>query len=79
MNILAYVIIFWIGLLFGFLIDRWIMRAFKNYGGTIVVNTDELEEKTVYSLILDDYPERLEFQKEVVFRIDSSEKSSDRT
>ena len=62
----------------GFFIRVWIDHRFKEYSGTIVVDTDELREKTVYSLILDDYPEKLEFKKEVVFKVDTSEQSSDR-
>ena len=38
---------------------------------------DELQEKTLYSLELADYPETLEFKKEVVFKVDASD-SSDR-
>jgi len=78
MDILVYVLIFWAGVLVGFLIKAWLNGKFKDYSGTIIVDTDKLTEKTVYSLVLDDYPEKLEFKKEVVFKVDSSEQSSDR-
>jgi hypothetical protein len=60
------------------MIKAWMNGRFREYGGTIVVGTDDVREVTVYSLILDDYPEKLEFQKEVVFKVDTSAKSSDR-
>jgi len=78
MDILVYAVIFWVGVLVGFMIKSWLTGKFRDYSGTIIVDTDKLTEKTVYSLVLDDYPEKLEFKKEVVFRVDSSEQSSDR-
>jgi hypothetical protein len=78
MTVLIYVAIFWSGILVGFMLKAWLNGRFREYGGTIVVGTDEIREKTVYSLILDDYPEKLEFKKEVVFKVDTSAKSSDR-
>ena len=63
---------FWIGLLAGFIFRGWMASRFVEYGGTIIIDTDERREKTVYSLILEDYPETLVFKKEVLFKIDSS-------
>lgn len=70
--------LFWMGIIVGFLFKSWMNSKFKDYSGTIIVDTDELAEKTVYSLVLDDYPEMLVFKKEVVFKIDTSVKSPDR-
>jgi hypothetical protein len=78
MDIVIYAVLFWSGTLIGYLGRVYLEKRFKDYSGTIVVDTDDLTEKTVYSLVLDDYPEKLEFQKEVVFKIDSSARSSDR-
>lgn len=78
MDILLYVVIFWIGTLVGFILSAWIMSSFRKYSGTIVVNKDDLSDKTVYSLVLDDYPETLQFKKVVIFKVDTSEKSSHR-
>jgi hypothetical protein len=50
-------------------------KRFTEYNGTIVVNTDVRTEKIVYSLVLDDYPETLQFKKMVLFKV---EKESDR-
>jgi hypothetical protein len=54
---------------------RW--RLHNHYSGTIYITHDELQEKTLYSLELEDYPESIEFKKEVVFKVDTSD-SSDR-
>jgi hypothetical protein len=78
-SIVVYGLLFWAGLVVGFLIKTWLDVKFRHYSGTILVSTNELEEKTLYSLELDDYPERLKFEKEVVFKIETSEESSDRT
>jgi hypothetical protein len=48
----------------------WYVHKFRDYSGTIVVEYDELQEKTVYSLVLDEYPDKLEFKKVVVFKVD---------
>ena len=72
MSILLGILIFWLGFSAGFAIKTLLTNRFRDYSGTIVVGTDELKEKTVYSLILDDYPEKLEFKKEVVFKVDAS-------
>ena len=75
---IGYVFIFWIGFLLGFLVKGLLTRRFTEYGGTIIVDTDELMHKKLYSLVLDDYPEKLEFKKEIVFRVDHNDTSSDR-
>jgi hypothetical protein len=78
MEILLYVGIFWLGVLVGVIVKGLLERRLKDYTGTIVVKRDELREKTVYSLILDEYPEKLEFKKEVIFKVDTSAKGSNR-
>lgn len=78
MDIVVYGLIFWAGLVAGYVLKAWLTARFKDYSGTIVVDTDDFANKTVYSLVLDDYPEKLEFKKEVVFRIDSPKKKTRR-
>jgi hypothetical protein len=56
----------------------WFTHRFTDYSGTIVVEYDEEQEKTVYSLVLDDYPDKFEFKKVVVFRVDVPDKKSNR-
>jgi len=71
MAIIIYVVIFYFGLMAGFILRGYVSARFRDYTGTIVVT--KKEEKTVYSLILDDYPDKIEFQKQVVFRVEPSE------
>jgi hypothetical protein len=62
----------------GFIWRGWANRKFRDVSGTIVVRRDNLHEKTVYSLILDDYPELLQFKKTVIFNVAIPEDESDR-
>lgn len=76
MEILWFFLVFYIGLFLGFFLRSWMGRRFKDYSGTMLIT--HKEEKTMYSLVLDDYPEKLEFKKEVVFKVDASKESLDR-
>ncbi len=67
MEPLICVVIFCMGVIVGF----FLKRLFTHPTGTILVT--EEDEKTVYSLELDEYPERLAFRKEVVFKVDASQ------
>jgi len=77
-TVIYWAIVFGAGLFIGMFLRSWIFYKRQKYSGTIVVNKDRLSEKTVYSLVLDEYPEKLEFKKVVIFKVDSSEQSSDR-
>ena len=73
MEILKYVVLFWIAFLLGFLFKALLTSRLRDTAvGTIVIDRDILTERTVYSLVLDDYPEKLEFKKMVVFNVDAS-------
>lgn len=71
-EILWYALVFIGGICLGFLIKVWFVVKFQNYDGTMYVNRDKLTERTVYSLELDEYPEKLEFKKLVIFKVDTS-------
>lgn len=74
MLILYGIIIFWVGLIVGFLLLRWkVYREFNKTSGTIHVTEDEIRHKTVYTLELDEYPEMLRLKKVVVFKVDAPE------
>jgi hypothetical protein len=60
-------LIAWAAFLAGYLIRGWVAYRFSRSTGTIVVSKDE--GRTMYSLILDDYPEKIELQKHVLFRV----------
>jgi hypothetical protein len=78
MSILWGIVIFWTGIIVGVMLWAWLMNQFRKYSGTLVVSKDELRDTTVYSLVLDEYPEKLAFEKVVIFRVDSSEAKSNR-
>jgi len=67
MEIVICAVIFVIGVIAGFFLRRLITHP----TGTILVT--EEDEKTVYSLELNEYPEKIAFRKEVVFKVDSSQ------
>lgn len=67
MDWLIYVAIFWGGLMVGMIIRGYMTWRFASTG---IILVSKEEGKTVYSLILDDYPEKLELQKHVLFKIE---------
>lgn len=77
MEVLIWVVVFWSGVIVGYFLKTWMIARFMDYSGTIVVNRDEVREKTVYSLVLDEYPEKLEFKKVVIFKVDTSDENSE--
>jgi hypothetical protein len=66
-------LVFWAGFCIGFLVRSWLFSRMRKASGTIVVGTDRFGEKTVYSLVLDEYPDELRFKKQVVFNIEAPE------
>ena len=74
-QILLYSLFFWLGLLVGILVRSWLQHR-TDYSGTIQVTRSA--EKTLYSLVLDDYPETIEFKKNVLFKVEASDQSRDR-
>lgn len=80
MEYLIYVAIFSVGVVIGFFVNAYLKARFLDYNtsGTIVVTTDEFGEKIVYSLVLDEDPEKLRFKTLVIFKVDSSEENGDR-
>jgi hypothetical protein len=75
---LILLLVFWIGTAAGFFFHAWLVYRRSDFSGTIYVNKDKLLEKTVYSLVLDEYPEKLQFKKVVIFKVDASEENLDR-
>ncbi len=55
-----------IGIIVGFLIKTVLERRTK-YGGSIIVTKSD--EKTLYTLELDDDPEQIELKKKIVFKV----------
>lgn len=70
---------FVVGLALGLMIGALLTLLYfvrQKSSGTIYVSGTE--EKTLYSLELDDYPEELKFKKKVVFKVDNSDDSLSR-
>jgi hypothetical protein len=64
-----------VGFMIGFAVKRWLISR-KSYDGTILVSHED--QKTLYSLELDDYPEKIALQKEVVFKVDTTPETLNR-
>ena len=77
-EILVYGLVFASGILIGFAFKWRLVRRSYRYSGTIVVDRDRVSEKIVYSLVLDDYPEKLAFEKMVIFKVDTLDEKSNR-
>lgn len=65
------ILVLHIGVAMGYCIRELIAHRFRNYDG--VIRVTELENKTLYSLELEDDPEKIATQKELVFRVDVSD------
>lgn len=78
MQIVLYAGLFWGGLLLGFLIGWWALHRFRSYNGVINIESDEIRDKSVYSLILYDDPESIRFENELLFKVDTSVEEADR-
>lgn len=64
-----------LGLLIGYGI-RWWLESKYGYGGAILVQKQE--GKLVYTLEVFDDPEQLQYKRQILFRVDSSELSPNR-
>lgn len=76
-HISVYIALLLVGFVVGFHVKAWLVRRHQyNYNGTMYVTANE--EKTLYSLELNDYPETLQFKKHVVFKVETAEETPDR-
>ena len=73
MGVLWLILAYSFGVWMGFLLRAWIAHR-ESYSGTIFITHSE--EKTLYSLELNEYPESIEFKKQIVFKVDASEVES---
>lgn len=76
MNVLISIVIFYGGVMFGFILSRWLQYR-TGYNGALLVT--EENDKKLYSLVLDDYPETIELKKEVILKVVPLEEESHRT
>lgn len=70
MDYLVYVLIAIIAFNLGFVAGSWFKHRLISYAGTILVSKSE--DKIVYSLELVGNPEELQFEDEVMFKVDVS-------
>jgi hypothetical protein len=73
--ILWLILIFCLGLIAGFLLHA-VLGRIRSYDGKIVVTHSR--KGTLYSLELEDYPDKIEFKKEVILKVDASDESLNR-
>lgn len=75
MEIWLYLVIFGAGIFVGFLLRSWVVWR-KRYSG--VMHVTKSQGKTMYTLELADYPDTIEFKREIVLRVDTSEENLNR-
>lgn len=68
-------IVFYTGLFVGFVLQRWLGRR-RSYSGIIQVT--RTPDKTLFSLELQEDPEMIAYQDEIVFKVITSEEEADR-
>lgn len=71
MQILAYISFFLVGVAVGALIKTWLVRHSSSRGILYVITRND---KTLYSLELEDYPESIRFKKTVIFKVEESDR-----
>jgi hypothetical protein len=75
MGILWYILVLWLGIFLGFFLHG-VLGRIRSYDGTIVVTHEQ--HRTLYSLELEDYPDKIEFKKEVILKVDASDENLNR-
>ena len=75
MIILIWAFIFLLGFSVGYTVKRWLTRRVSTSG---IIYVTHGEEKTLYSLELNDYPDAIDFKKVVVFKVEHADKDSNR-
>jgi len=69
------VIAFYLGVFAGVILHKLLGRV-KSYSG--IINVTKTEEKTLFSLELNENPEMIAYQDEVIFKVVTSEENDDR-
>jgi nitrogen regulatory protein PII-like uncharacterized protein len=70
MEYLIGILIFYLGGMTGFFLRAW-LGSRSRYDGVIFVTKED--HKTLYSLVLEEYPDAITLKKEVVFKVDASQ------
>ena len=75
MLILAFVVVFYVGGMVGYLLRNW---AGKEHGYAGIIHVDKADDKLVYTLELTEDPEALQYNTQVLFKVETVEESLDR-
>jgi hypothetical protein len=51
-EILLFIIVLTVGFVIGYITKTWLFARYRGYSGTIVIDRNDVTEKTVYSLVL---------------------------
>jgi hypothetical protein len=73
--VISYILAISLGCMLAWIFLYFIMKS-RNYSGTMKVIRDE--DKVLYSLELEEDPIMLEHRNEVIFKVQTSDQSSDR-
>lgn len=76
MNVFLIILSYFLVASLTFILGFFTIKKMQSYSGTMKVIRDE--NKVLYSLELDEDPVMLEHKSEVVFRVETSDQSSDR-
>lgn len=74
--LLSVIFVFICGVFAGVFISKLVGHKNKYSGDIVVTKTNE--GRTLYSLELNDYPEKIEFKKEVIFKVLAPDDESSR-
>lgn len=75
LTVISYILVASLGFILAWIFLFFIMKS-RNYSGTMRVIRDE--DKVLYSLELEEDPVMLEHRNEVIFKVQTSDQSSDR-
>lgn len=73
MDILMWIAIFMLGFSLGYLVKILMTNRISTSG---IIRVTHSEEKTLYSLELNEYPDAIDFKDRVVFKVERSEEES---
>lgn len=74
-EIQLFFLIFLFGVFAGWILKAWLARK-THYSGSIVVT--QTEQKILYSLVLNDYPETIQFKKHILLKVEAPKEKLDR-
>lgn len=77
-QIMLYIFVLLLGGVGGFLLQSWMTSKFLDISGVMEIKKDSETDRILYSLILNDDPENLEFKKLIIFEVVTPEENLNR-